>query len=265
MDRETLLPPSQGGRIAAQPPGDFFTNGVQVQLTAMPDSGWAFGNWQSDFQGSTNPLTLLMDRDWRVGATFNPPPTFKLVVQAVGGGSVTGDPPGSYSPGSILQLAAQPATGWRFLGWGGDANGTSTNLSLLMNRDQTVIAYFQPIALTAVTAGGGSIQGNSQPLYPYGTVVVLTALPDPGWQFLSWMGDSQGTNATISVTMDGPREVQAEFGTSINVTNAGSGMVIRTSAREPVPWGGAGSIVEPPAVTRQAGGANPSAGASLAW
>jgi len=78
-----------------------------------------------------------------VGATFNPPPAFKLVVQAVGGGSVTGDPPGSYSPGTFLQLAAEPATGWLFLGWGGDASGTSTNLSLLMNRDQTVIAYFQ--------------------------------------------------------------------------------------------------------------------------
>ena len=38
--------------------------------------------------------------------------------------------------------------------------------------------------------------------------------------------------------MNGPLEVQAQFGTSLTVTNTGPGMVIRSSALDPIPWGG---------------------------
>jgi len=59
---------------------------------------------------------------------------------------VSGDPPGTYSPATIVKLAAEPYIGWLFLGWGGDASGTTTtNLSLVMNRDQTVIPISSPL------------------------------------------------------------------------------------------------------------------------
>jgi hypothetical protein len=230
--------PSNGaGAIVVRPPGDFFTNGMKVQLTATPDPGWTFVSWRGDLQGSTNPVALVMDRDWQVGAAFDPPQTFKLTVQANGGGSVFGGPSGSYPPGAVVNLTAQPNVGWLFLGWSGDTNATTTNLSLSMNRDWTVAANFQAIALLTATAGGGSIQGNAQPVYPLGTVVNLTAVPDPGWEFLSWLSGSQETNATLAVAMTGPREFQAVFGTQLYFTNVGSGTILSDWGAALVPWG----------------------------
>ena len=46
--------------------------------------------------------------------------------------------------------------------------------------------------------------------YVDGTVVSLTAIPDPGFLFTDWGGDCSGTGA-CSVTMDSPKEVSASF------------------------------------------------------
>jgi uncharacterized repeat protein (TIGR02543 family) len=47
--------------------------------------------------------------------------------------------------------------------------------------------------------------------YVNGTVVSLTAIPDPGFLFTGWGGDCSGT-AACTLTMDGPRTVSATFG-----------------------------------------------------
>jgi len=49
--------------------------------------------------------------------------------------------------------------------------------------------------------------------YPDGTVVTLTAVPDPGWEFSGWSGAliSQGTTNPASLTMGQNRWVQATF------------------------------------------------------
>ncbi len=39
-------------------------------ITAMPSAGYRFENWTGDFSGTTNPLTIVMDSDKTVGATF---------------------------------------------------------------------------------------------------------------------------------------------------------------------------------------------------
>jgi hypothetical protein len=58
------------------PTGGTFTksgtlaHGTNATVTATPSAGYLFGSWSGDASGSTNPLTLLMDADKTVGATF---------------------------------------------------------------------------------------------------------------------------------------------------------------------------------------------------
>jgi len=47
--------------------------------------------------------------------------------------------------------------------------------------------------------------------YPKGTVVTLTATPDPGSVFMGWSGDCVGTQRTCTVVMDKDRSVIARF------------------------------------------------------
>ncbi len=41
-----------------------------VQLTAMPDSGWSFSGWSGDLTGSANPATINLNADKTITATF---------------------------------------------------------------------------------------------------------------------------------------------------------------------------------------------------
>jgi hypothetical protein len=61
-------------------------------------------------------------------------------------------------------------------------------------------------------SGSGTIEmsppGGS---YDEGAEVTLSAVPNEGWKFVSWSGDADGTDSTIVITMDGNKEVTANF------------------------------------------------------
>ena len=47
-----------------------YHDGDVVHLTAVADSGWEFSGWSGDASGTDNPLTVTMDADKTVTATF---------------------------------------------------------------------------------------------------------------------------------------------------------------------------------------------------
>ena len=99
----------------------------------------------------------------------------------------------------------------------------------------TIVASYD---LLTSTPGGGTVMRNpSASRYPSNSVVTLTASPLPGWTFLSWTGDANGTSAVTLVAMDGLRFVQAVFGTPLTVINSGPGIVLRSPALDAHPYG----------------------------
>jgi uncharacterized repeat protein (TIGR02543 family) len=66
---------------------------------------------------------------------------------------------------------------------------------------------------TSVTpSGAGSATANpSQPGYPSGTQVVLTAAPNTGYTFSGWSGGASGTANPLTVTMTGNLSITANF------------------------------------------------------
>src|SRR5205823_4980230 len=84
--------------------------------------------------------------------------------------------------------------GWVFLQWLGDVGGTSATTNVVMSRNKCLEAVFGT-ALSTIASGAGMVM--AQPtanLYPYGTVVRLTALPQPGNSFALWGNAGIGTN-----------------------------------------------------------------------
>ncbi len=65
----TLLA-ATGGQISGA--SSSYTIGTNATLTATPATGYVFSSWAGDATGASNPLTLLMDADKTVGATFSP-------------------------------------------------------------------------------------------------------------------------------------------------------------------------------------------------
>jgi len=68
-----------------------------VTLTATPASGWAFAGWSGDITSSDNPLTITMDANISVTATFTQD-QYTLDVSVVGNGTVEPDTQGQTYP-----------------------------------------------------------------------------------------------------------------------------------------------------------------------
>lgn len=66
--------------------------------------------------------------------------------------------------------------------------------------------------LAAAANGSGSVSLDpAGGTYDEGTQVMLTATPDPGWQFTGWSGDLSGSANPAMVAMNGNRSVTANF------------------------------------------------------
>lgn len=92
--------------------------------------------------------------------------------------------------------------------------------------------HFHPLHMTsqeerllyALSAEVSPAEGGSVELDPPGelvladSVVVLTAIPNPGFAFDHWSGDLSGTENPIALLMDGPKNVTAHFAHFFEIT-----------------------------------------------
>lgn len=239
--------PNGSGSVTANPASDAdgkYAAGTVVSLTASPVACYSFSSWNGDVSGSSNPTTVIMDRDRNVTMNFTQAHfAMMLNVNPAGGGSIKFSPaPGNdgYACGTVVTLTATPAAGYVFGFWNGDASGNSNPTTVTMDRDRSVTANFMPsqrfpLTLEVTPSGSGLTTPNPAPgadgKYAAGTLVTLTATAnsDSGYTFSSWSGDAAGNNNPTTVIMDRDRSVTASFtqpqrySLTLNATPSGSG------------------------------------------
>lgn len=121
----------------------------------------------------------------------------------------------SFRNGASVRLKAVPSSGYRFDNWSGDLSGTTNPATIVIDCNKKITANFSQIMHTLTMQVNGS--GSATPAvgthsYSEGTVVSLTATPDSGWQFRSWIGDvTDPYSSTITVTMDSDKTFIANF------------------------------------------------------
>jgi len=78
-----------------------------------------------------------------IGKTYH---TLTTIVSPSGAGSVSVSPSGGeYEPGVQVTLTANPASGYTFDHWSGDASGTWATTVVTMDYDRVITAYFQEV------------------------------------------------------------------------------------------------------------------------
>ncbi len=105
------------------------------------------------------------------------------------------------------------------------------------------IHYYQPppsmhgLSIETNPVDGGSVSasvgGAISPVrgnYRDGSPVTLTATPSEGYHFDSWSGDASGTSPTVTITMEGDKDITANFDTitynlSTSVNPPGGGRI----------------------------------------
>lgn len=58
------------GSIILNPSGGVYAEGTVVSITAQPATGWQFDSWSGDVSGTSNPVSITVDSDKNVTATF---------------------------------------------------------------------------------------------------------------------------------------------------------------------------------------------------
>lgn len=217
-NRTLTLTPIGGGTINADPPGPSYLHGQTVTLTAVPGADASFTGWGGAASGMDNPVEVVMDADKTVTATFKDNVyTLTLSADPTDKGSVAANPQkDKYYDGEVVLLTPNPAPGYKFAGWSGDLTGNDVPGELVMNQDSTVTATFIPgetYTLTINIAGGdGSVIPNpSKTEYGYNETVTLDAQAGPGFEFVSWSGDYEGTDNPTTVTITKDMVITANF------------------------------------------------------
>jgi hypothetical protein len=205
----TSIAPSDGGSIS--PSGGAFQG--KVTLVATPANYYVFNGWGGDISGSIDPVTISMDSDKNVVASFKKI-TYSLQLSVSPSNSGTLDPNnGNYEAGNQLTITATPAEGYRFDHWGGSATGTANQISVLMDNNKTVTAYFikqYTLNLSSNPNNGGTITPSGG-VYDAGTKVTLTGTQVFPYAFTSWTGTDNDAISPTTVTMDSDKTVTCNF------------------------------------------------------
>jgi hypothetical protein len=192
--------------------------GTTVELNAIPDSAWAFIEWEGDVESTESTVEITIDEPKTVTVVFDR--TFGLTTVAIPEDGGTVEPSeGTYLRETSFQIEAIPKEGWRFVEWKGEFTGQTNPYNLTIIRNTTVEAYFEraEFTLDTTTVGMGEILLNvlvgqeTETGYEFDSVVEVTAVAAEGWEFVEWQGDLSGTANPNTITIDGNRSITAVF------------------------------------------------------
>lgn len=240
--------PSGAGSTNPVPGSYWYDSGSSVQVSATPNRGYAFSYWLLDGSnvGSSNPYTVTMNTPHSITAVFTGA-TYTLTVCVYKSGTTTGissvtvkvdgTPYTTGSTGAVSVTVSygshtvevvspyNPSYGTRYVFTQWSDGSTSNPKTVSISSSTTLTAYMklQYLLSTSVNpSGGGSISASpssSDWYYDEGTSVTLTASASSGYAFDAWTGDVSGTSNSVSVTMNSPKTVTANFFTfSISVS-----------------------------------------------
>ena len=157
------ITPFGPGRVKSSPPGidcpddctEFFDVGQVVTLTQFPGPGSSEGVLSSGSvcKSLRGPCSVLMpEYGIHVTASFAAPQwTIAVSKLGVGSGVIRSEPPGIdcglscsslFSEGLFVTLSAEPATGSRFIGWGGACSGGASCV-VIASEAKNVTATFE--------------------------------------------------------------------------------------------------------------------------
>jgi len=138
------IQPSAGGSVKFDPPqpsGGFVVN-QSVEVSPVPQDGYVFGHWAGDLGGNDNPATLHLSKQKSITAIFKPKLTTYSSPSQGGVVSIQPDSATGYDTGREVIITAKPAKGYRFVGWEGDASGSSKSITVTMDEPKTIQANF---------------------------------------------------------------------------------------------------------------------------
>ena len=195
--------------------GGLYEDGEIVRISATPKVGYLFARWSD---GNTeNPRKITVESELSLTAEFTAVCRLSVLSNDATMGTVKGS--GEYAESTIVILSALPNEGFQFARWN---DGSTENPRPMTVMDDTELtAEFLPLHSLSVTADATTdiVEGSGE--YAEGTVVILSALPNEGFQFARWNDGNTENPRPVTVMED--TELTAEFETGSHRLSVRSG------------------------------------------
>ncbi len=195
---------------------DILTDGYPAFVPYLPEEPMqadsVFDKWYTAM-GERFDTTYLVFEDLEVFPAWK---IKRFPVNVVSpNGIIIYDPQEStYEIHSEVKITARPNSNYEFINWSGDVQSTDTTITVVMDSAINLIANYQLLpyyALDVYFTNGEVTKFPNSSRYISGFTVELTAIPDNGYEFLSWSGDYTGTENPLYLTMSQDMELYANF------------------------------------------------------
>ena len=182
------------------------TAGTEITLTATPNTGYHFKEWQVESLAGlviTNNKFTMPDSNVAIKAIFEEDspfaPTKHTVTVKTDGNGIAFASPLLAVAGTEITLTAMPKKGYHFKEWQVISGGVAieNNKFLMPDSNVEVKAVFEKDAppaptkytVTVTTEGGGTASASPAKIAA-GTEITLTATPNTGYHFKEWQVES---------------------------------------------------------------------------
>jgi uncharacterized repeat protein (TIGR01451 family)/uncharacterized repeat protein (TIGR02543 family) len=198
QDQYTLNTNTIGnGSINQNPQQPYYIYGDNINLQANADPGWTFSHWTGSITGSNNPTNIIMNEDKTITAHFTQD-QYTLNITIIGNGNVSKDPDQeNYTFGTIVELTANPLSGWKFDYWSGDISGSNNPSSINMTSNMNITAHFKK---SKKSGGGGG--GYFGPPTPPIQDTNIPPIANAGGPYYGFIGENILFNASLSYDPD---------------------------------------------------------------
>ena len=171
------------------------------EINAIANSGWHFSQWSGDVfsLNSNSSLTSTVNlsqypQNISIQAAFARN-AYTVNVNADGDGLVNGQTTLNLSPvyEDLVELNATASTGWEFNRWYGYpfSNPQSQNISFSANSNLDLNASFQRKQFSLIIESSPFGESNGSGTYSYETNASISSIPNTGYLFSGWTGDTQ--------------------------------------------------------------------------
>jgi hypothetical protein len=219
----TSSSPSNGGGTSG---GGTYDDWTTATVTATLNSGYTFANWTvgGSVVSTSASYPFTVSADTALVANFTQI-TYTIAVSASPsiGGTVGGG--GTFASGTSQTVTATANSGYVFTNWteNGSVVSSSASYNFTLNGNRNLVANFNQIMYTiAVSASpsiGGTVGGGGT--FASGTSRTVTATANSGYVFTNWTenGSAVSSSASYNFTLNGNRNLVANFVTPLLVTN----------------------------------------------
>ncbi|HEX7653108.1 MAG TPA: hypothetical protein VF607_06355, partial [Verrucomicrobiae bacterium] len=243
------------GKIDLSPAGGSYASNSTVTATATPTAGWTFAGWSGAVNTNANPVTLTINANYALMATFVSPPTLDLQPVSQNGslgGTVTFSAHAVaavplvyqwyYSGGPLATVSTNATLTLTNLGWGqagrywatvtntyGYTNTVAVDLLITNNTGATTtVLAANETQLRAALAGGGRVAlGFNGPLNLAGPIAITNTVIVDGSK-VSAILSGGGTNrifniaAGASLTLTNVQLAQGAILSSLGTADGGA-------------------------------------------